>query len=399
MVLWLRTKVLPPCQVPPRALFFWLGQLRPKFYRNFLQTSIFHLSTPLSQPASTTMAPNRHLTTEERQRIRTLYFDGHLSQPRIQETTGYTKYQIRHAIRAPAAEVAPRSGRPRVITADQELELIRYVCESKAHRRMSFLELSIALFNSLLNWITIRNALYRHGFRRRVARKKPPISEANQQKRLAWAIEHKDWTLEQWRTILWSDETWVVGGPHRKQYVTRRIDEEWDPTCIVEKHQRKGGWMFWGCFYGSTKGPGIFWEKEWGSINEYSYRKNILPNVHEFIDDTFEQHHLQLSFMQDGAPGHRAAGTKKDLENRKIRVVDWPPFSPDLNPIESCWNWMKDYIEDKYGLEEKPSYAKLKRYVEEAWQELPESYLQTLLDSMPSRCEAVIAANGMHTKY
>ncbi|KAK4202499.1 hypothetical protein QBC40DRAFT_347052 [Triangularia verruculosa] len=71
------------------------------------------------------MAPNRHLTTEERQRIRTLYFNGHLSQSRIQETTGYTKYQIRYAIRAPAAEVAPRSGRPRVITADQELELIR----------------------------------------------------------------------------------------------------------------------------------------------------------------------------------------------------------------------------------------------------------------------------------
>ena len=103
--------------------------------------------------------------------------------------------------------------------------------------------------------------------------------------------------------------------------------------------------------------------------------------------------------MQDGAPGHRAAGTREDLENRKIEVIQWPPFSPDLNPIESCWNWMKDYIEDKYGLEEKPTYTRLKSYVEEAWQELPESYLKDLINQMPERCEAVIKANGMHTKY
>lgn len=264
---------------------------------------------------------------------------------------------------------------------------------------MRFLDLSMALFAGRFSWVTIRNALHCHGFRRRVARKKPPITEVNRKRRLAWAEQHQDWTMEQWHSILWSDETWVTGGPHRKQYVTRRIDEEWDQTCIVEKHQRKGGWMFWGCFYGTTKGKGIFWEKDWGSINELSYRRHILPAVHGLIDDVKETSGVQLSFMQDGAPGHRAAGTKMDLQNRKIEVVDWPPFSPDLNPIESCWNWMKDYIEEKYGLEEKPTYPRLKGYVEEAWRELPESYLETLINQMPARCKAVIEANGMHTKY
>jgi len=61
--------------------------------------------------------------------------------------------------------------------------------------------------------------------------------------------------------------------------------------------------------------------------------------------------------MHDGAPGHSAAGTKGDVMNRKIQVVSWPLFSPDLNPIEACWNSMKDYIEGKYGFEEKPSYV------------------------------------------
>jgi transposase len=41
--------------------------------------------------------------------------------------------------------------------------------------------------------------------------------------------------------------------------------------------------------------------------------------------------------------------------------MEWPLLSPDLNPIEAIWNWIKDYIEDKYGLEEKTQKDKLKK--------------------------------------
>jgi hypothetical protein len=98
--------------------------------------------------------------------------------------------------------------------------------------------------------------------------------------------------------------------------------------------------------------------------------------------------------MQDNAPGHNSNATKQELQERRVEVIFWPAFSPDLNPIEMCWNWMKDYIEDKWGLDEKPSYNKLRSYVKEAWEALPESYLKELLASMPARCQAVIDANG-----
>lgn len=42
-----------------------------------------------------------------------------------------------------------------------------------------------------------------------------------------------------------------------------------------------------------------------------------------------------LIFMQDNAPGHAAAITIEDLRERGIDIVQWPPFSPDLNPIET----------------------------------------------------------------
>jgi hypothetical protein len=80
--------------------------------------------------------------------------------------------------------------------------------------------------------------------------------------------------------------------------------------------------------------------------------------------------HPGYIFMQDGAPGHAAASTIQDLIERGISKVSWPPFSPDLNPIENVWNWMKEWIWDRYPFDTM-SYDELRQTVREA------SYLRT----------------------
>jgi transposase len=52
--------------------------------------------------------------------------------------------------------------------------------------------------------------------------------------------------------------------------------------------------------------------------------------------------------MQDSAPGHRAGYALNELQEHGIVPIYWPPFSPDLNPIELIWNQMKVHIEAHY---------------------------------------------------
>lgn len=99
----------------------------------------------------------------------------------------------------------------------------------------------------------------------------------------------------------------------------------------MERVQRKKGWMFWGCFSRQAgKGPGIFWEKEWSTINAESYSQHIV-----FIVDGWIRMHPEHLFMQDNASGHFATYTTEELAEREIQVFGWPPYSPDLNPIET----------------------------------------------------------------
>ena len=74
-----------------------------------------------------------------------------------------------------------------------------------------------------------------------------------------------------------------------------------------------------------------------------------------------------------------------------------------FNLIEHVWNWMKNWIQEHYW---EASYrvdriplSQLKRIIWEAWEAVPDSYIQSLYDSWWRRCQAVIDAKGGPTKY
>jgi len=346
----------------------------------------------MNQPST---PPKRYLSRDDRLRIQTLR-DAGFDYKEIHKALGskISYRQIQHTCLASRPTPKKRTGRHPTLTDEQVDEIELFICSKRSNRLLSYERLAIGPLRRFgVGPDAIKNALERRGYRRYVAYRKPPLSEKNKQERLQFAREHVNWTPRQWSLILWTDETWVTGIRHRKQYVTRRRGEELHPTCILERTSRPKGWMFWGCFAGSEKGPGVFWEKEWGTISSETYCERIIPIIHGWL--RLRPH---LSLMQDNAKGHSARATTHELLERGIIAIHWPAFSPDLNPIETVWNWMKDWIEREYG-ERKWTYNELREAVIQAWNAITIEQLNSLIESMRQRCLDVIAANGGYTKW
>ncbi len=58
--------------------------------------------------------------------------------------------------------------------------------------------------------------------------------------------------------------------------------------------------------------------------------------------ELFMRQHGTSHFLQDGAPYHKSKLISSWFQERlHIKLIDWPGNSPDLNPIENAWSWMK----------------------------------------------------------
>lgn len=109
-------------------------------------------------------------------------------------------------------------------------------------------------------------------------------------------------------------------------------------------------------------------------------------------------------FMHDNAPVHTAGAVQATLEELGVEVMTWPPFSPDLNPIENLWALMKQKIYELYPeLEHASNTAASKELLikaaKEAWHSLEDRILVRLSETMPHCVQAVIEADGWYTKY
>jgi hypothetical protein len=78
-----------------------------------------------------------------------------------------------------------------------------------------------------------------------------------------------------------------------------------------------------------------------------------------------------------------------------LTVMEWPPQSPDFNPIEQLW----DHLDRQLRLKPATNVDKTFATLQDIWSEIAQDVLEVYVNSMSSRCLAVIAAKVGHTKY
>jgi DDE superfamily endonuclease len=251
--------------------------------------------------------------------------------------------------------------------------------------------------------MAVRTAFKLVGYGRRISKKSGFSDDPDViAERLAFAREGVNWTQERLNQQLFSDEVWAHGGAHTQEYITVKEDgsDRFKRECVQHKYSKLPSWMFHGVIVGGKKGPAVFWEKDWGSMNSEKYDAVILNNIQAFIQAHEGEHYI---WMQDNASCHRSKATQANLRARRIPTILWPRYSPDLNLIEHVWNWMKNYIQRRYYAAyydaAKVPKERLRAIIWEAWEAVPDSYIQTLFNSWWSRCQAVIDAQGGPTKY
>jgi hypothetical protein len=86
--------------------------------------------------------------------------------------------------------------------------------------------------------------------------------------------------------------------------------------------------------------------------------------------------------------------------------MDWPPYSPDLNPIEHVWMRLKEGLHRRFpDIADTPGgpenmRRRLAEVLPEIWEkDIEGDFLEQLWESMPQRVTAVIEARGWYTKY
>jgi hypothetical protein len=249
---------------------------------------------------------------------------------------------------------------------------------------------------TVISYRSVLNNLKKIGFKAHRKAKKPFLSMKHRKARYAWARTHRHWTVDDWKRVVFSDETkinlWNSDGI--EVYWTRPGDPQ-QPFHLRPTVKHGGGsLMFWGCM--TYRGLGYGCQIFEGTMKKEDYIRILNTTLREGLE-YYGYQQGDFIFQHDNDPKHTAKATTRYLEQQEMEVLPWPAQSADLNPIENVWYYLKTQIGRR---ERRPtSIDELWTMVTEEWELIPLDFIQKLYEPMPRRVQAVYKARGGNTKY
>lgn len=242
-------------------------------------------------------------------------------------------------------------------------------------------------FGIKISSTTVLRDLRSLGWSTRVRPRHPNLTSAP--KRLAFAQKWIRNGRQKARRLVFSDEHYI--STNDSSLRTMLVA----PRCLPlpREHQRRHNvphFLIWAAIGFNWRSPLIFFpkvndEEQGWRMNSRSYIRRCLSRVKSHLCKD------GVIFMQDGARCHWGKNVVGYMDRSDIAyLVDFPPGSPDLNPIEQLWAVLNRRIAECYP----ETDEELKAVAIRVWAEIPQQMINNFVESFSSACRKVVQNRG-----
>ncbi|PQE29876.1 hmg box protein [Rutstroemia sp. NJR-2017a WRK4] len=205
------------------------------------------------------------------------------------------------------------------------------------------------------------------------------------------------WT--DWKQVCWSDECYWGWGPYGTLRIIRKPGIRRCADCVQQEREPKEKDMkrlyTWSAVGWEFKGDLIFYDagNSNGKMSQRVYIDQILdPVVKEWLKGP------RFVLEEDGDSGHGTSMyniVRTWKKEHKLESYFNCSNSPDLSIIENCWQ------APKQALYKTPHWDDIttKEVIIEAWNSIPQSFIDNSIKTIPDRYKAIIKGDGQMTAY
>lgn len=179
----------------------------------------------------------------------------------------------------------------------------------------------------------ISRLLKQHGIQAFVSIKKSPLTADHIVQRNDFIENTQDWSLEDWKSVVFTDEKTFQSHPNGRIMVKRTRGIAFEQRHLDIVPRKKFAINVWGCMIGSNYTFRVYnMDKGFTSVlYRYHLRRVIFPKL------TRKYGNNSFIFQQDNAPIDTSRLMQEFFDEMEIYPMFWPAASPDLSPVENLW--------------------------------------------------------------